>query len=181
MLEKLGIVVGVLAVAGFLIASLLFPGEYLTDEQSNDYLLRKAYMAKNAEPYARCYNSVNHGQVLLDDVELDIKSYHYHDPSITSERLNKIGKRFLENVKKQCNKTLTDYEDAYKDALEIQKTANSLQGAWWTFLVGGSKNEIASEDLSSYTPDNARLSLFFTEYVFTRDDVQEFYDKELGL
>lgn len=178
MLKKLlvGLVVIVLIVLIF-----IFPGESMNADDLNSYVINKAYLAKNGESYARCYNSVNYGTSGLIDVELSLKSEYFNDPRVSYEKIKEAEDNFLDNIKQRCDKIIGDYESAYKKADEIQKKSNSLNIGWHTFLFGSESQSILSNKISSYSPTSARMTVAFNDYIFTYDEARKFYKEKLGL
>lgn len=178
MFKKLlvGLVIIVLIILVF-----IFPGETMSTIDLNNYVINKAYLAKNGESYARCYNSVNYGTSGLIDVELSLKSEYFNDPRVSYEKIKEVENNFLNSIKQRCDKTISDYESAYKKADEIQKKSNSLNIGWQTFLFGGGSWSISSNEISSYSPTSARMIVAFNDYVFTYDEARKFYKEKLGL
>jgi hypothetical protein len=82
MLRNLLIGVCVLIGIGLLF---IFPGETMSSSDMSDYTLSKAYLAKNTEQYARCYNSVNYGISGLTDIEIKLMGEYLNDPRVTSK------------------------------------------------------------------------------------------------
>jgi len=168
----------ILVVIGLL---LLFPGDAMSSDDMRDYTLSKAYLAKNTEQYARCYNSVNYGASGLGDVEISLMGEYFNDPRVSSETMKSIQEDFLNVIKQKCNKTLSDYESAYKKAEAIQKKSESLKVGWATFVFGGGSRSISATEILSYNPSNARMTVEFNDYIFTADEAKSFYKEQLEL
>ena len=178
MLKKL--LVG-LVVIGLIVLIFIFPGESMNTDDLNSYVINKAYLAKNGESYARCYNSVNYGTSGLIDVELSLKSEYFNDPRVSYEKIKEVEDSFLNSIKQRCDKIVSDYESAYKKTDEIQKKSESLSMGWRTLLLGGNSQSISSNEISSYSPTSARMTVAFNDYVFTYDEARKFYKEKLGL
>lgn len=181
MFKKIAIIIGS-ALAGIVIIGAIF--FYFNGgpnpEKATDLTLQTAYMAKNSESYARCYNSVNHGASLIGDVRLKILSENFYDDSINSERLDVVEKSFMDVVvNPKCQSVIADYETAYKTAV-IDK--NELQGhELWSFFFGSTLSQPTTQDLSEFESSRARMSIAFNDYVFTQQEVKDYFDKELEL
>lgn len=159
----------------------MFPGEAMSSDDMRDYTLSKAYLAKNTEQYARCYNSINYGTSTLTDIELSLMSEHFNDPRVSSETMKPIQQSFMNEVKQKCDKSINDYESAYERANAIQSKSKSLKVGWRTFVLGGGNLSIPSSEVSQYAPANARMVVAFNGYIFTAEEAKEFYEEQLGL
>lgn len=178
MLKGLLIGICVLVVAGLLF---MFPGDTMSSDDMRDYTLSKAYLSKNTEQYARCYNSVNYGTSGLIDIELALMSEHFNDPRVNSEKMKPVEQSFMNEIKQKCDKSINDYESAYKKAETIQSKSESLKFGWRTFVFGGGNQSIPFSEVSRYSPANARMAVAFNDYVFTADEAKAFYKERLGL
>lgn len=148
---------------------------------ANDLLLQTAYLSKSKESYSRCYNSINYGTSLIGDVRLQIKSENFSNDSITSNRLDTIEKSFMDSVKLECQKTVDDYRLAYDKAIKDQEEVESSGNALWNFFLGSAQGQQSTQDLSSFEPSRARMSLAFNDYVFTEQQVKDYFMAQLGL
>ena len=162
MLKGLLIGICVLAVAGLLF---MFPGDAMSSNDMRDYTLSRAYLAKNTEQYARCYNSVNYGVSGLTDVELALMGEYFNDPRVSSETMKPVEQSFMNEIKQKCDKTISDYESTYEKADVIQSKSENLKVGWRTFVLGDGNQAIPSSDISQYSPSHARLKSSFNDYV----------------
>ena len=178
MLKGLLIGFGVLVVVGLLF---IFPGDAMNSDDMSDYTLNKAYLAKNTEQYARCYNSVNYGVSGLTDVEIALMGEYLNDPRVTAETLKPVETSFMNGIKQKCAKAIGDYESAYKKIESIQEKSESLKIGWRTFMFGGPDQKIPASEISQYSPASARMAVAFNDYVFTADEAKSFYKQQLGL
>lgn len=178
MSKNLLIGVCVLAGVGFLF---IFPGDVMSSSDMSDYTLSKAYLAKNTEQYARCYNSVNYSISGLTDIELALMSEYFNDPRVSSETMKPVEQSFMNGIKQKCDKTINDYESAYKKVETVQKKSESLKVGWQTFVFGGGNQLIPSSEISQYSPAGARITVAFNDYIFTADEARSFYKEQLGL
>lgn len=178
MLKGLLIGICVLVVAGLLF---MFPGDTMSSDDMRDYTLSKAYLAKNTEQYARCYNSVNYGTSGLIDIELALMGEHFNDPRVSSEIMKPVEQSFMNEIKQKCDKPINDYESAYKIAETIQSKSESRKVGWRTFIFGGANQSIPSNGVSQYSPANTRMTVVFNDYIFTADEAKVFYKEQLGL
>lgn len=182
MFNRIAIILGSIALAALAVGALFF---YLTGgiepKTANDLLLQTAYLSKSKESYARCYNSINYGTSLIGDVRLQIKGENFNNDSITSDRLDTVEKSFMDSVKLECQKTVDDYQQSYdtavKDQQEIQKSRNVL----WSFFFGSVHSDGSNQDVSLFEPMRARMDVAFNEYVFTEQQVKDYFEQELGL
>ena len=178
MLKGLLIGFGVLIVVGLLF---MFPGDYMNSDDMREYTLSKAYLEKNAEQYARCYNSVNYGASGLTDIEIALMSEYFNDPRVSSETIKPVEQRFMNGIKQKCDKSINDYESAYKKAETVQQKSGSLKVGWRTFVFGGGNQSIPSSEISQYSPASARMTVAFNDYIFTADEAKAFYREQLEL
>lgn len=178
MLKGLLIVIGILVVLALFF---VFPGGTMSSDDMSDYTLSKAYLAKNTEQYARCYNSVNYGTSGLIDVELALTSEYFNDQRVSSESMEPVEENFMNTVKQKCDKPISDYESAYNKAQVIQEKSEKLSFGWRTFVFGGSSQSIPASEVLQYSPANVRMSLAFNDYIFTEAEVKLFYKEQLGL
>jgi hypothetical protein len=181
MFKKIVIIIGSVLAGIAIIGAIFF---YLTGgpnpEKANDLRLQTAYMAKNTESYARCYNSINHGTSLIGDVRLRILSENFYDDSVNSERLDVIEKSFMGTVvNPKCQSIIADYETAYKTAIA---DSDELQGhKLWNFFFGASLSQPNTQDLNGFESSKVRMSVAFNDYVFTEQEVKSYFDQQLGL
>ncbi len=150
-------------------------------QTANDLLDKTAYLSKSKDGYSRCYNSINYGTSLIGDVRLQIKSENFNNDSITSDRLDAIEKSFMDSVKLECQKTVDDYQQAYDKAVKDQEEIQSSSNALWNFFFGSMSSQPSVQDLSSFEPARARMSIAFNDYVFTEQQVKGYFEKQLGL
>ena len=87
----------------------------------------------------------------------------------------------MNEIKQKCDKSIDDYESAYRKAETIQSKSESLKLGWRTFVFGGGSQTIPSSEISHYSPPNARMTIPFNDYVFTADEAKTFYKEQLGL
>lgn len=178
MFRVLAIIGGVIVGLGLLVgAGFALSSGNVDSATMNEYTIKKAYLAKNTKNYSRYYNSINHGRSKIGDVRLQIIGDNFYDKSITSERLDVVEDAFMKTVEDQCKSTVDGYETAYSEAEKAQKKIKDAQTSWLSTLLGTNWNESAIDDLSSYEPSHARLSLFFTDVIFTDQQVRDFFDK----
>jgi hypothetical protein len=71
----------------------------MSSSDMSDYTLSKAYLAKNTEQYARCYNSVNYGVSGLTDIEIALMGEYFNDPRVSSETMKPIQESFMNGIK----------------------------------------------------------------------------------
>lgn len=148
---------------------------------ASSLLDQTTYLTKSKDTYSRCYNSINYGTSLIGDVRLKIKGENFNDDSITSDRLDAIEKSFMDSVKLECQKTVDDYQQAYDKAIKDQEEMGSSGNAVWNFLFGSMRSQPSTQDLSSFEPARVRMSVAFNDYVFTEQEVRDYFDKQLGL
>lgn len=153
----------------------------VNSETVSDLNLQTEYLKKNDESYARCYNSVNYGASLLGNVRLRVLSENFNNISITSARLDAIQEKFMSGVKAKCQKSINDYELAYKKATTDQHEINSAQNAFLDYFFGSARGLPSMDDLSSYAPASARIRLAFNDCIFTEKDAKEYFETELGI
>lgn len=159
----------------------MFSGDSMNSDDMREYTLSKAYLEKNTEQYARCYNSVNYGTSGLTDIELALMSEYFNDPRVSSDTMKPVEQSFMNRIKQKCDKSINDYESAYKKAEAIQQKSGSLKVGWKTFVFGGGNPSIPSSEITQYSPASARMTVAFNDYVFTADEAKTFYEEQLGL
>jgi hypothetical protein len=182
MLKRIAIIVGSVVLGIAVIGALYF---YLTGgpnpQAASDLLDKTTYLAKSKESYARCYNSINYGTSLIGDIRLKILSENFYDKSINSDRLDTVEKSFMDTVKAKCQKTVYDYQQAYDKAIGDQEEMHSSTNAIWNFLFGSANGQPTPQELNSFAPARARMSIAFNDYIFTEQEVKEYFNQQLGL
>jgi hypothetical protein len=182
MFKRIAIILGSVALGLAVIGVLYF---YFTGgsnpETANDLFNKTTYMAKSKDSYARCYNSINYGTSLIGDVRLNILSENFNDKSINSDRLDIIEKSFMDSVKLECQKTIDDYQLAYDGAVKSQEEMQGSTNALWNFFFGSANSQPSALDLRSFEPGRTRMSTSFNDYVFTEQQVKDYFEKQLGL
>lgn len=168
----------ILVVAGFLF---MFRGDTMSPDDMRSYTLSKAYLEKNTEQYARCYNSINYGTSGLIDIELALMSEYFNDSRVNSEQMKPVAERFMNDIKRKCEKPINDYESAYNKVEAVQKKSESLAIGWRTFVFGGGQQFIPMSSVMPYSPPSARLTVSFNDYVFTEQEAIDYFKKELSL
>jgi hypothetical protein len=166
-----------------IVTSLLFIGAayiYITlstkQNDSNEQIAHlKSRLLISSKQYAKCYNSINYGSYMVGDVSLS----HLRFDSTDAEKahLKSIESDFINTVKKQCNNTVREYEQTYKDYFNKSSEAESL--GWIAFLIGGTT--VASEQVDELGPQLVRFNAGdpLTYFIFTKQDVEEFYRQKL--
>ncbi len=175
-----GILISI-AVAIVLAVAFFFPGDTMSSDEVNEFTVSRAYLAKNMQAYAVCYNSVNYGESGLYSLELNLKGEYWNDPRVTVESLEAARSNFMDLINEKCDPVMDEYEANYNSALAIQKKSQSLAVGWRTFLLGGGNQGISSDGIDQYEPGNARKALPFNSYIYTETDAADYYDEYLGL
>lgn len=148
-------------------------------EITSKNILAKAYMEKNKESYAKCYNSVNYGSNIIGKVSFSYLTSTTTDTTLA--KLKDIEANYAKKIKEQCQKQLDDYENSFNDykstSEEIAKSSQSLLDK----MLGGTP-DVDSSDLRQYDPPLVRLTSGFalTNTVFTEQDVADYFKEELG-
>jgi len=182
MFKRIAIILGSITLAGLVVGAIFF---YVTGGSNpdtvNKLMIQTAYLAKSKESYARCYNSINHGTSLIGDVRLEIKGENFNNDSITSDRLDEIEKSFMDTAKRACQKTVDDYQNTYDSAVKYQNEIDSSNSGLWNFLFGSASDQPSAQDLSLVEPAYVRMSVAFNDYIFTEQEVKDYFEKDLGL
>ncbi|MBH2007607.1 hypothetical protein I8H83_03320 [Candidatus Saccharibacteria bacterium] len=182
MFKRIAIILGSIILAGLVVGAISF---YVTGESNpetaNKLMIQTAYLAKSKESYARCYNSINYGTSLIGDIRLEIKGENFNNDSITSDRLDEIEASFMDTVKLKCQKTVDEYQSAYDDAVKYHSEIESSNNGLWNILFGSADSPPSTQDLGSFEPAYVRMSIAFNDYVFSEQDVEEYFKKELSL
>ena len=172
--------IGGLLIAGVLIIGVLSGVKGTPSmEITNKNTLAKAYMEKNKESYAQCYNSINYGSSTIGKVSLSYLTYNTTDA--TKAKLKATEDSYAKKIKEQCQKQVTDYETSFKDykstSEEIAKSSQSLLNK----MMGG-KPDVDASDLRQYDPPVVRLTSGFalTNTVFTEQDVTDYFKEQMG-
>lgn len=106
---------------------------------------------------------------------------HLNDPRVTSETMKLVETSFMNVIKQKCDKSISDYESAYKKAETVQVKSESLKVGWRTFVFCGGNQSIPASEILQYSPASARMTVAFNDYVFTPDEAKSFYRQQLGL
>lgn len=172
--------IGGLLIAGVLIIGVMSGVKGAPSmEVANKNTLARAYMEKNKDSYAKCYNSINYGSGIIGKVSLSYLTYNTDDA--TKAKLKSTEESYTQKIKDQCQKQVTDYETSFSDykstSEEIAVSSQSLLDK----MLGG-KPETDSADLRQYDPPLVRLmsGSAFTNTVFTEQEVTDYFKEQLG-
>ena len=108
-------------------------------------------------------------------------SEYFNDPRVSSGTMKPVEQKFMNGIKQKCDKSINDYESAYMKAEAIQQKSGSLKVGWRTFVFGGGNQSIPSIEITQYSPESARMTVAFNDYVFTAGEAKTFYKEQLGL
>ncbi len=168
---------GILILAFMVAGALMLIKEAPSSELVNSNLLAKVYLTTNKDNYARCYNSVNGGQLLLSRVGLGYMSWPRDD--VLMNKLDEAEAEFMADVHQKCDQPIKDYEknfEAYKATnAEIAQASRTLLDR----LIG---YEPTPENDTSYQPSMVRTfgTDPFTDFIFTEEDVKQFFVQRIG-
>jgi hypothetical protein len=174
-----------LVIAGLAIVTLIGVGivasisSPVDSELVSKNTLAKAYLDKNGEDYARCYNSINYGSTVINSVTLSYTNYDTPEAEMQKIKATEAG--FAQKIKDQCQKNVDEYESNFKayqtSTTELEKSSESLLSK----MLGMNSRDNAS-GASKYEPSLVRLKAGspFTLLVFTEDDVATYYKAQLG-
>lgn len=172
--------IGGLLIAGILVIGVLSGVKGAPSmEIANKNTLARAYMEKNKDSYAKCYNSINYGSSTIGKVSLSYLTYNTDDA--TKAKLKTTEESYAQKIRDQCQKQVTDYETSFTDykstSEEIAKSSQSLLDK----MLGG-KPEVDDTDLRQYDPPVVRIMSGFalTNTVFTEQDVTDYFKEQLG-
>lgn len=164
--------------AGVLVLGALIVGYFTFGSvdagEANKQLLLEASLAKKADHYAKCYNSINYGTTMVGNVSI---SYLYHHEV---DRLHEIENAFMEQVKQQCEKPVAEYEAEYKKLAEMDRKL-AEEASWKSFLFSW-VNPPDSSQVDSLEPSTVRFSSGnpMTNFIFTREEVEKFFQESLA-
>ncbi len=182
MFKRIAIILGSITLAGLVVGAIFF---YVSGgpnpDTANKLMIQTAYLAKSKESYARCYNSINHGTSLIGDVRLEIKGENFNNDSINSDRLDEVETSFMDTVKLECQKSVDEYHAAYNSAVKYQNEMESSGNGLWNILFGAASGRLSVEDLSTLEPSYARMTIAFNDYIFTEQQVKEYFEEQLGI
>jgi len=170
---------------GLLIAAILVIGVLANIKSSPDYslvedhTLAKAYMDKNKEQYAKCYNSINYGKSSL--FRTTTSYIHYGQTESEVERIKQVEQSFMDEVKQRCEKQVNDYEMNYDKYLKATEGIAKQNVSLLDKMMGNTKTDTSSET-REYQPSMVRLTEGngLTNLVFTEDEVKNYYKQKLG-
>jgi hypothetical protein len=172
--------IGGLLIAGVLVIGMLSGVKGAPSmEIANKNTLAKAYMEKNKDSYAKCYNSINYGSSTIGSVSMSYLTYNTDEA--TKAKLKALETSYAAKIKDQCQKQVEEYETSFSDykstSEEIAVSSQSLLDK----MLGG-KPETDSADLRQYDPPLVRLmsGSAFTNTVFTEQEVKDYFKQELG-
>lgn len=175
--KALGVtLVGLVLVAGILANISGTPDFEITSKNT----LAKAYMDKNKDRYATCYNSVNNGATVIGRVSMSYLTYETAGTSFV-DKLNATEEKFKSQVETECKPSIDGYEANFKTytttANEIAKTQQSVLDK----MLGG-KPELDPAELREFEPSMIRFlgGNPFENLIFTEEDVKQFFAVELG-
>jgi len=167
-----GLVVGLILLVGVLQWVKGSPSADLTQRN----LLARAYLDKNKDAYAKCYNSIHHGGMLVGDVKL---KYLYGVSDAMRAKLDRAEDDFIADITKECEKPVADYESNFET---LKKTDGQIALASRSKLDVLLSHQPEPADYSSYEPKMVRLFSGdpFTNLTFTEAEVKDFYSQRMG-
>ncbi len=174
--------IGLSAVLALIVFAIIFiPSGTAKPSTVNDYTVSKAYLSKNSESYARCYNSINYGTSVLTDVRLAILSENFSNGSVTSARLDTVQASFMKTVEDRCRKTVDAYENAYDKANRSLTQIKEAETSWWTLVAGSPGRELTTDSLGDYSLARVRMTVALNDVVFTNQEAKQYFKTQLGL
>ncbi len=172
-------VVSIALIAPALLGLVAFVFVYLSlsnkQGQLNDQLTSLELELKTgAEKYARCYYSVNNGNYMVSDVSLSHLRYDSTDAE--KAQLDKIESDFMNNVKKQCDGVIANYETKHA---EYEKTLHDFAASGWvSLLIGG--NQAGDPQIDNLEALRFKTGDALTFFTFTKQDVEKYFDQRLA-
>jgi hypothetical protein len=126
-------------------------------DKVNNAILASAYLEKNKDGYAKCYNSINYGPSVVGDVALSHYSYNSTDEE--KAKIKSIENEYNQQIKSKCQQVVTDFENQYKTYK--QNTQDSVD---------------------NFEPSVVRIHAGdpLDNFIFTRADVEQFFKMKLG-
>ncbi len=180
MIATIGKVIAGLALSMFLVIGVLTNIKDAPNiETSNKNTLAWAYMDKNKEQYAKCYNSVNSGSVVIGRVSFSYLTYNMSETD--KNKLKTAEEAFKADIKARCQQQITDYEtnfETYKSStIEIANTNQSLLSK----MLG---NKVNTDEISfrEYQPSIVAFmnGSPLSNHIFTEDEVKQYFVNEMG-
>jgi hypothetical protein len=127
-----------------------------------------------AEKYTRCYYSINNGSYVVNDVSLSHLRYDSTDAE--KAQLDKIETDFMNNVKKQCDSVIANYES--KHAEYEKRAAEAASAGWITFLIGG--RQVDGGQINDLNVIRFKTGDALTYFIFTKEDVEKYFSQRLA-
>jgi hypothetical protein len=122
----------------------------------NSALLASAYLEKNKDGYAKCYNSINYGPSVVGDVALSHYSYNSTDEE--KAKIKSIENEYNQQIKSKCQQVVTDFENQYQ--IYKQNTQDSVD---------------------NFEPSVVRIHAGnpLENFIFTRAEVEQYFNEKL--
>ncbi len=163
----------------------------VSPESLSDNSSAVSYMEKNFDEYDKCRYSVENGSTRVEWITMsyrigEFKLSHYDYKTTYSEitdeeeqRLEDTTNKFMDGVRSKCNPIISKYEEAKatqeKTSKEIAMSQLSLYDKW---ILRKNADNIAPQELQE--PVELRYPQDESNYVFTTDEVQQFFRDSLG-
>jgi hypothetical protein len=156
-MPNLKYVFGVLAIAVLLVVGVI-ENEHSkpAGDKVNRATLASAYLEKNKDNYAKCYNSINYGPSVVGDVGLGHYSYNSTDEE--KAKIKAVENDYNQQIKSKCQKPVTDYESEYQ-----------------------AYKQNTNESIDTYQPSVVRVQAGnpLDNFIFTRADVEQYFNEKL--
>lgn len=148
-------------------------------ETTDQYTTAQAYLAKNVENYARCYNSINYGSSMVSDIRFSYLRFNSSDQE--KQRLTQIETTFNEKTKQHCNVVVSEYEKNFNEYTVAGETITNSESSWRSKLFGSTTLPSTKYDPSAYEPSLVRIRAGnpLDTFIFTRADVEQYFESQL--
>jgi hypothetical protein len=125
-------------------------------DKVNKATLASAYLERNKDYYAKCYNSINYGPSVVGDVALS--HYAYNSTDEEKAKIKAVESDYNQQIKSKCQQPVADYETQYQAYKQnTQDSADSYQPAVVRVQAGNPLEYL----------------------IFTKADVEKYFDERL--
>lgn len=143
-----------------------------------DNTLAKAYMDKNKEQYATCYNSINSSTGAISDVSFD-----YYHPGMSDDekvKIEQVEDGFIQSIKDQCEEPVKKYEENYTLYKSSSEQIMAANRSVFDNLIGAKPEK--DQFVTEYEPAFVRFKSGspFDNYIFTDEDIRQYFTDGMG-
>lgn len=144
----------------------------------NRNTVAKATLEKKADEYAKCDHSLKLGSVKVSDVSLSYLKWNSTDEE--KQAIKATEAKFMDQVHATCDPVIKEYTGSFAAYKQTSRDIAKAQASLFDKLINKTPS-ISDDEFSTYEPSYVSMTRGGSEYVFTKTDIQQFFDKNLEI